>query len=88
MVYNALPHFPNPGRLIRCLSEKLLPGGRLTIGHNGGRADINSRHQGEAASISISLIHEDELAALFAPYFDVDVKVSNDELYVISGSKR
>ena len=29
MVYNAFPHFPEPARLIKTLSEKLKQGGRL-----------------------------------------------------------
>ena len=88
MVYNAFPHFPDPARLIHCLSEKLMTGGRLTVAHSRSRAAINHHHAGEASKVSLGLLHEDELAALFKRYVDVDVVLSNDEIYVVSGVKR
>ena len=33
-------------------------------------------------------MHEDDLAALFAPYFDVTTKISDDRMYQIVGKKR
>jgi hypothetical protein len=33
-------------------------------------------------------MHEDDLAALFAPYCEVDVKISDDEKYIVSGTRR
>lgn len=32
VVFNALPHFPDPERLLRSLTARLAPGGRLTVG--------------------------------------------------------
>ena len=88
MVYNAFPHFPDPAHLIHCLSEKLMAGGRLTVAHSRGRAAINNHHAGTASKVSIGLLPEDELAALFEQYFDVDVVVSDDSIYVVSGVKQ
>ena len=86
MVYNAFPHFPSPERLIRHLTRQLVPGGRLTIAHGMSRADINRHHSGSAAKVSIGLIDEAELAAIMQKLLVVDTVVSNDEIYVVSGT--
>ena len=88
MIYNAFPHFVNPASLIKCLSEKLRMGGRLTIAHSMSRKQLDSHHSGPARKVSMGLMHEDELAKLFEAFFDVDVKVSNDQMYVVSGVKK
>ena len=85
MVYNAFPHFPDPQRLIRRLAAQLRPGGRLTVAHGMSRAEIDRRHSGPASRISLGLPHEDALAALFAPFLTVDVKISDTEKYLVSG---
>ena len=88
MGYNAFPHFPDPARLIKVLAQLLEPGGRLSIAHGMSRAQLQQHHAGRAAAVSIDLIHEKELAALFAPYFDVDVIISNDRMYQVAGTRR
>lgn len=88
VVYNAFPHFPQPENLIRVLADCLTPGGILTVAHGMSRAAINHHHEGGASHVSMGLLHEDELAALFAPYFDVTVKISNEEMYQVVGVKR
>ena len=88
MVYNAFPHFPEPAKLIRCLADKLKTGGRLSVAHGMSRRKIDSHHRGSAHAVSLGLMHEDELAALFEPYFDVDVKISDDCMYQVSGIKK
>lgn len=88
MIYNAFPHFPNPVSLIESLSKKLKDGGRLTIAHSMSRKQLDSHHSGSARKVSNGLMHEDELAKLFEAFFAVDVKVSNDQMYVVSGYKR
>ena len=88
MVYNAFPHFANPAKLIQCLSEKLKDGGRLTIAHSMSRKQLDSHHAGPARKVSNGLMHEDDLAKLFAGFFEVDVKISNERMYVVSGKKR
>ena len=85
MVYNAFPHFPSPERLIWHLSRQLVPGGRLTVAHGMNRADINRHHSGSASKVSVGLIPETELADILQEWFAVDVAVSNDEIYVVSG---
>ena len=88
MVYNAFPHFPDPARLIRILADLVVPGGRISVAHGMSRAALQQHHAGRAAEVSIDLIHENELAALMEPYFDVDVIISNDRMYQVAGVRR
>ncbi len=88
MVYNAFPHFPNPEKLIRVLAGLVKPGGRLSVAHGMSRQQLLQHHAGRASKVSIDLLHEKELAALFAPYFDVDVVISNDRMYQVAGTRR
>jgi hypothetical protein len=52
------------------------------------RAQLQQHHAGRASRVSIDLIHEKKLANLFAPYFDVDVVISNDRMYQVAGTRR
>ncbi len=88
MVYNAFPHFPDPAALIKALAKLVKPGGRLSVAHSMSRAQLQQHHAGRASRVSIDLIHEKELANLFAPYFDVDVVISNDRMYQVAGTRR
>ena len=88
MVYNAFPHFPDPAKLIARLASLTKPGGRLTVAHGMSRAALQAHHSGRASQVSIDLIHEQELAALMAPWFEVDVVVSTDRMYQVSGVRR
>lgn len=88
MIYNAFPHFTNPASLIKCLADKLRMGGRLTIAHSMSRKQLDSHHSGAAKKVSMGLMHEDELAKLFETFFEVDVKISNEKMYVVSGVKK
>jgi demethylmenaquinone methyltransferase/2-methoxy-6-polyprenyl-1,4-benzoquinol methylase len=88
MVYNAFHHFPDPAKLIARLASLTKPGGRLTVAHGMSRAALQAHHSGRASQVSIDLIHEQELAALMAPWFEVDVVVSTDRMYQVSGVRR
>lgn len=85
MVYNAFPHFPDPENLIRVLSSLLNPGGTLTVAHGMSRAAIDHRHEGPASKVSVGLMHEDDLAAIFETHLRVTVKISNDRMYQVTG---
>jgi hypothetical protein len=52
------------------------------------RAQLRQHHAGRASEVSIDLLHEKELAALLAPYFDVDVVISNHRMYQVAGTRR
>ena len=88
MVYNAFPHFPDPQKLIATLSEHLKPGGTLTVAHGMSRAQIDHRHEGAASKVSVGLMHEDALADIFSQHLTVTVKISNDRMYQVTGTKR
>lgn len=88
MVYNAFPHFPDPAHLIEVLANLTKPGGRLSVAHGMSRAALTHHHEDRASTVSIDLLHEKELAALFEPYFEVDVIISNDRMYQVSGVRR
>lgn len=88
VVYNAFPHFPDPAGLIKILAGYLHPGGTLTVAHGMSREELDLHHAGEASSVSYELIDEAEMAALFAPYVEVTVKISNDCMYQVVGVKR
>ena len=87
VVYNAFPHFSNPEHLIQVLAGLLKSGGTLTVAHGMSRAQIDHHHEGKASKVSIGLMHEDDLAAIFAKYLDVTVKISNDRMYAVCGKK-
>ena len=88
VIYNAFPHFPEPERLIRTLSEMLRPGGTLTVAHGMSREKIDSHHSGHASKVTVGLMHEDELERIFAKYLTVTVKISNDRMYQVVGVKK
>ncbi len=87
MVYNAFPHFPNPDNLLRVLSRHLKSGGTLTVAHGMSRAAIDDHHRGSADKVSLGLMHEDDLAALMRKYLTVVVKISNEQMYQVTGIK-
>ena len=85
--WKAFPHFPDPAGLIATLASHTKAGGRLTVAHGMSRAALTDHHK-RAGAVSIDLLHEQELAKLFAPYFDVDVVISTDRMYQVSGVRR
>ena len=88
MVYNAFPHFPDPGNLIKVLSSRLKRGGRLSVAHGMSRVKIDRHHEGSACKVSRGLMSETELARLMEPYFNVDVVISDDRMYQVAGVKK
>ena len=88
VVYNAFPHFPDPRRLIKTLVGLLKDGGRLTIAHGASREAIDNHHQGAASKVSNGLMSADSLKKLFEPHLQVEIVISNDRMYQVSGVKR
>lgn len=88
MVYNAFPHFPDPERLIATLAALTKNGGRLTVAHSASREQIDNHHKGPASKVSNGLMSARDLQALFEPYFDVDILISDQQMYQVSGVKR
>lgn len=59
VLYNAVPHFPNPKRLIKTISSLPKESGRLTIARGAGRGEtIDAHHSGSAGKVSNGLMHD------------------------------
>ena len=87
MVYNAFPHFPDPENLIKVLAGLLKKGGTLTVAHGMSRKAIDAHHEGKASAVSVGLMHEDALAAIYEKYLRVTRKLANNTMYQITGVK-
>ncbi len=85
MVYNAFPHFPDPEKLIATLAGLTKPGGRLSVAHSMSRAHLQAHHAGRASQVSIELLEENVLADIFRKWFAVDVVISDEKMYQVSG---
>ena len=88
VVYNAFPHFPYPKRLIKILAGLLKEDGRLTVAHGMSREAIDGHHSGSASKVSNGLMSAENLKRIFDAYFDVEVVISNQHMYQVSGVKR
>lgn len=88
VVYNAFPHFPDPRKLIKALSSLLKEGGHLTVAHGASRESIDNHHKGSASKVSNGLMSAESLKKLFEPYLQVEVVISNDRMYQVTGVKR
>ena len=87
MVYNAFPHFPEPARLIERLAGLLKEGGTLTVAHGMSRRQIDDHHSGAASRVSVGLMDENALAAIFRRHLKLTVKISDDRMYQVTGQK-
>lgn len=87
VIYNAFPHFSDPEKVIAALAGHLVPGGKLTVAHGMSRACIDSRHTEAASTVSLGLMHEDQLAAIFEKHLTVTAKISDDTMYQVCGRK-
>lgn len=88
MVYNAFPHFPDPEGLVKALAGLVKVGGRLSVAHGMSRAALDRHHSGDARAVSLGLLPEERLKALMEPYLDVDVVISDDEMYQVCGVRK
>ncbi|MBE6799894.1 MAG: class I SAM-dependent methyltransferase [Ruminococcaceae bacterium] len=88
MIYNAFPHFPNPEKLIKHIAGYLNDGGRLTVAHSMSREEIQSRHEKRAAKVSLELPTAEDLSEMLKPYFEIDIMISDNEMYQVSGIKK
>ena len=88
MIYNAFPHFNEPEKLIENLANNLKKGGRISICHGASREEINRCHEGKPSKISLPLPEVENVAKMLSSRFDVDIIISNDLMYQVSGTKR
>ena len=85
MVYNALPHFSDPGQLLRQLANCVKPGGRLTIAHGCSKELLDRYHAAHAAEVSHPLPEAEALSRMLDHWFVVDICLDDAEKYVVSG---
>ena len=88
MIYNAFPHFPEPEKVIENLSKHLKSGGKISIAHGLSKKELDEVHMKSAGKVSNILPECEELAEMLKPYFNVDIMISNDKMYQVSGIKR
>lgn len=88
MIYNAFPHFPEPQKVIKNLSSLLNNGGRISIAHGASREEIQKCHEGKASKISLDLPEIQEVKKMLESDFDIDIMISDDKMYQISGTKK
>lgn len=88
MIYNAFPHFLNPEKLFSNLCNALKRGGRLTVAHGAGKAEIDRCHKGSANSVSRPLPSAEELSYMMSQYLETDIIISDESMYMVSGKKR
>ncbi len=88
MVYNAFPHFENPMVLLAALTEQLKCGGRLSIAHGMSREQLKQHHTGSARAVSVDLPTAEILAEMMEKFhLSVDVVISDERMYQVSGRK-
>lgn len=88
MVYNAFPHFPHPERVIEKLATFLRKGGRLSVAHGMSREDLLKLHNERASEVSLELPEADKLSKIFGPGFNIDIIISDNEMYQVSGIRK
>lgn len=88
MIYNAFPHFPNPDTLIENLSKAIKSGGKISIAHGMSKKELDKVHMKSAGKVSNILPECEELKKMLEPYFNVDIMISNNKMYQVTGTKR
>lgn len=88
MIYNAFPHFSEPKKVIENLSKHLKSGGKISIAHGMSKKELDEIHMKSAGRVSDILPECDELAKLLNPYFNIDIMISNNKMYQVTGTKK
>lgn len=88
MIYNAFPHFPEPEKIIKNLAKYLKDDGKISIAHGISKKELDEIHQKSAGMVSNILPECDVLAKMLEPFFNIDVKISNDKMYQVTGTKK
>ncbi len=88
MIYNAFPHFIKPKTLFANLTKHLNSGGRLTIAHGISEKELQQCHSGKAKNISLPLPTKEKLAEMLSEFCSVDIMISDEKMYMVSGLKK
>ena len=87
VVYNALPHFADPKRLIAVLSGLLPAGGTLTVAHGMSREALLRHHRNVPETVSEPLPPVEALAEIFQKHLTVTTVLSDDRMVQVVGKK-
>ena len=88
LLYNAYPHFLDKPALLTHAAALLKPGGRFTVAHGMGREALNRHHQDVPPSVSAPLGTAQGEAAVWEPWFLVDMCCDRPDFYLLSGTRR
>jgi len=88
VIYDALPHFRDPERLIAHLSAFLKPQGFLTVAHDRSREQINLHHKGMPAALASDLMPAEALAETISQSLAIIDVIDTDRMYLVTGQKR
>ena len=88
MIYNAFPHFIDPKSLFVNLSKYLNTSGRLTVAHGISEKELAECHSGRAKKVSQTLMSTEKLAEIMSEFVAVDIMISDDKMYMVSGIKQ
>ena len=72
---------------VRISKTALKKGGRLTVAHGMSEEALRKHHSGAAKDISTELPCKEKLRELMSPYLDVDIMISDDSMYMVSGKR-
>ncbi len=88
MIYNAFPHFVNSKKLFENLASALKDKGRITVAHGMSERALQECHSGAAKNVSLPLPSKEKLSLIMSEYFDVDFTVSDERMYMVTGTKK
>lgn len=88
IIYSAFPHFMEPDKFIAHISTLLNPGGKIAICHGQSKEQINGHHHENASEISIGLLPAKEVGEMLEKYFDIQVLLDTEHMYMVSGIKK
>ena len=85
--FSMFPHFKNQKSAVEKLSNRLKPGGRLTIAHSQSRDAINRLHLKEGEVVKKDRLPEMDIikSYLVDSNMRVVVEVDHDDLFVVTG---
>ena len=73
---------------IENLSKIVKENGIISIAHGMSKKELDDIHMKSASYVSNILPECDELDELLSPYFNVNIKISNDKMYQVTGTKK
>lgn len=87
ILYSAYPHFLNKKKLAEKFYALLKPKGRFIVAHSESKESLNSYHHKNALHISLNLKSVQKEFEYFKSYFNKDITIDSDEIYLFSGVK-